>query len=124
MSTVIEREAEVSQDGELMRLDPAQVIPWPGLNPRTRFDAEKHRELVDSVRRSGGNFQPAVVAPAHDGEAPYWLVIGERRLRACREAGVPLLAIVRPLTYREALELALLENLDREDLSPLDEARG
>jgi len=90
--------------------------------PRTRFDDQGLRELADSIK-STGIIQPIVVRRGPDGG--YQLIAGERRLRASALAGrntVP--AIVREADDREMLELALIENVQREDLNPIDEARG
>lgn len=101
----------------------ADLIPWPGLNPRKRFNEEKHAQLVASIRR-GGVHEPLLV---HDtGASPLWVVAGERRLRAASELGpdtqVP--CMVREYSETDALEIALIENLDRDDLSAIEEARG
>ncbi|HEV2147424.1 MAG TPA: ParB/RepB/Spo0J family partition protein [Longimicrobiaceae bacterium] len=106
---------------ELRMFRPGEVIPWPGLNPRTHFDPEAQAELDDSVRRQGVR-QPAVVHLREEG--PHWLVIGERRLRACANTGRQLPAVVGTFTEAEAFELALIENIQRADLTPMEEARG
>ena len=96
------------------------VQPNP-TQPRKHFDALKMEELVDSIRANG------VLSPIHVQALPggrYQIIAGERRWRAARKAGrtnIPV--IVKAVTEQQALELALLENLQREDLSPLDEAR-
>ncbi len=90
--------------------------------PRTRFNEETLRELADSLR-THGVVQPIVVRRLPTGG--YQLIVGERRLRAARMAGLETVpAIVREVDARGALELALVENLQREDLNPIDEARG
>ncbi len=89
--------------------------------PRTQFDPATIRELADSIRERGV-LQPVLLRPSGDG---YQLVAGERRFLAAKEAGfntVP--AIVRPLTDRESLLIALIENVQRENLNPADEARA
>ncbi len=104
----------------LIEVDPSQVRPNPE-QPRRHFDPVSLAPLADSIRRDG-LLHPIVVEADADG---YRLVAGERRLRAAQQAGVSSLpAIVRPASEsaRQALELALTENLLREDLSPLDEA--
>lgn len=89
--------------------------------PRTRFDQRALEELADSIRLHGV-VQPIVVTARGD---MYRLVIGERRVRASRLAGVDRVpAVVREVGETGALELALVENLQREDLNPIDEARG
>ncbi|MBN2565087.1 MAG: ParB/RepB/Spo0J family partition protein [Candidatus Eisenbacteria bacterium] len=90
--------------------------------PRTRFDEDTIRELANSIR-SYGLVQPVVVREMPQGG--YQLVAGERRLRAARMAGLERIPVlVRDVDETGALELALVENLQREDLSPIDEARG
>lgn len=90
--------------------------------PRTRFDDERLRELAASMKVHGV-VQPIVVRTRPGGG--YRLIAGERRLRAARIAGLTAVpAIVRDVQDNEALELALVENLQREDLNPIDEARG
>ena len=88
--------------------------------PRADFDEAALNELAASIRAQG-ILQPLLVRP--DGDGGYELVAGERRLRAARLAGlreVPI--VVREVSDRESLELALIENIQRDDLSPLEEA--
>ncbi|HAW11071.1 MAG: ParB/RepB/Spo0J family partition protein [Candidatus Dormibacteria bacterium] len=104
----------------LVELDPLRVRPNPE-QPRRDFDPESLAALAASIRVHG-LLHPIVVEPAVDG---YRLVAGERRLRAARQAGVSLIpAVLRPASEsgRHALEMALSENLLREDLNPLEEA--
>ena len=90
--------------------------------PRTRFDETSLRELSQSIA-AHGVLQPVVVRPMPTGG--YQLIVGERRLRAARLAGVEKIpAIVREAGEAETLDLALVENLQREDLNPIDEAHG
>ena len=108
---VAERPSEVP----VSRLRPS------ALQPRQAMDPQEFAGLVESVRRHGV-LQPIVVRPVADG---FEVVAGERRWRAAEAAGqaaVP--AIIRSLSDREALELALVENLQREDLGPLERARA
>ena len=89
--------------------------------PRQTFDEAGLKELTDSIRASGV-VQPILVRKVGD---RYQLVAGERRWRAARAAGLESIpAVVRELSDREALELALTENLLREDLNPIDAAHG
>jgi ParB family transcriptional regulator, chromosome partitioning protein len=89
--------------------------------PRKRFDDAALTELTDSIRASGV-LQPIVVRRLGDG---YELIAGERRLRASRLAGLTTIpAVVREVTNAESLELALVENLLREDLNPIEAAEG
>src|SRR5487761_1756559 len=104
----------------IIEVAPGRVRPNPE-QPRRDFDADSLATLAESIRLHG-LLQPIVVEPAADG---YRLVAGERRLRAARLAGVTRIsAILRPASEsgRQALELALSENLLREDLNPLEEA--
>lgn len=97
------------------------VIPWPGLNPRTHFDPAEQAELEASVRQKGVK-QPGLVHLRDEG--PHWLIIGERRWRACASAGRMFPAVVGHFTEEEAFELALVENIQRADLTPIEEGRG
>ncbi len=90
--------------------------------PRKEFDEQTLGELAESIS-AHGLLQPLLVRPLPLGG--YEIVAGERRYRACRMAGlteVPV--IIRELTESETMELALIENLQREDLTPLEEAEG
>ena len=90
--------------------------------PRKDFQEEALAELADSIAQHGV-LQPIVVRPLFDGG--YQIVAGERRWRAARMAGVAdIPAMVRELSDGEVMELALIENLQREDLTPLEEALG
>ena len=102
----------------LVPLDQIAKSPW---QPRTQFEAEPLEELVESVRERG-ILQPLLVRKAKKG---YELIAGERRLRAATEAeldDVPV--IVMDISDREALEVALVENIQREDLNLIEEAEG
>lgn len=90
--------------------------------PRKTFDDDAVSELADSITQHG-LIQPIVVTPLSNGR--YSIVAGERRWRACRMAGlneVPV--IVKEATKQELMEIALIENLQREDLNPVEEALG
>jgi ParB family transcriptional regulator, chromosome partitioning protein len=90
--------------------------------PRKRLDSQGIEELAESVRAQG-LVQPVVVRPSADGG--YELIAGERRWRAARAAGLATVpALVRATDDRDSLLLALVENVAREDLSPVDEARA
>lgn len=96
-----------------------QVLPNPR-QPRTVFDEDALAELIFSIREIG-LLQPIVVRPA--GPGAYELIAGERRLRASREAGLSVIpAIIRQTDDDAMLRDALLENLHRADLNPLEEA--
>lgn len=97
-----------------------RVFPSP-LQPRKDFTEEALRDLADSIREQG-IVQPLIVRPAGD---RYELIAGERRWRAAKLAGLTEVPIVeRIVTDRELLEVALIENLQRENLNPMEEALG
>ncbi len=99
----------------------AMITPNP-YQPRTRFDDDSIRELATSIRATGV-LQPVLVRRV-DGEA-YQLVAGERRMRAAGLAGLERIpAIIREVSDREMMELALIENVQREDLNPIEEAKA
>ena len=101
-----------------LRID--QISPNPN-QPRKSFDINSLNELSASIRQSGV-LQPVVVRRAGGG---YQLVVGERRLRAAKMAGLETVpAVIRDVTDAESLELALVENLLREDLNPMEEAEA
>jgi ParB family chromosome partitioning protein len=92
--------------------------------PRTHFDETALNELAESVRERG-ILEPLLVRPLPGGSNRYEIIAGERRWRAAQIAGlheVPVM--VRELSDREALEFGIIENVQREDLSPLEEADG
>ena len=90
--------------------------------PRKFFDEEALKELADSIAMHGV-IQPLLVRPLSDGG--YQLIAGERRWRASRMVGLSQVpVVVKEMTDEEAMELALIENLQREDLNPIEEAEG
>jgi len=106
---------------ELMHLPVEAVHPNPR-QPRRRFEPEASAGLVESVAAQG-ILQPVIVRPRSEGG--YELIAGERRWRAAREAGLPTVpAVVRPSDDRESLLLGLVENVARENLSAVEEARA
>jgi len=106
---------------ELLRLPLDAIHPNPK-QPRRRFEPEATSGLASSLKHQGV-LQPVVVRPRAAGG--YELVAGERRWRAAREAGLETLpALVRETDDRETLLLSLVENVAREDLSPVEEARA
>jgi len=107
----------------LAHLNPAHIVP-NRVQPRKEFREEELAELVHSVREFGV-LQPIVVRPLEivDGEQRYELVMGERRLRASKIAGLDAIpAVIRDTADDEMLRDALLENLHRAELNPLEEA--
>ena len=95
----------------------------PGLNqPRKRFDPESLADLADSIREHG-IIQPLTVRRLASGY--YQIIAGERRWRAAKQAGLAEVpAIIIEADDKKVMELALIENLQREDLTPIEEARG
>lgn len=90
--------------------------------PRKEFDEKALSELAESISKHG-LLQPLLVRPLTLGG--YQIVAGERRYRACRMAGITEVpVIIRELSDTETMEIALIENLQREDLTPLEEAQG
>ena len=103
----------------LIQVDPKKIVPNPR-QPRTHFDEDHLAELVHSVREFGV-LQPVVVR--RNGEGDFELIMGERRTRAAREAGLDAIpAILRETADEDLLRDALLENLHRSQLNPLEEA--
>ncbi|NMA92786.1 MAG: ParB/RepB/Spo0J family partition protein [Firmicutes bacterium] len=104
----------------LREIDIGRISRNP-FQPRVQFDQEKLQELADSIREHGV-VQPVIVTPGKDG---YVLVAGERRLKAASLAGLQTIpALTRELDDKMMLQIALIENLQREDLNPIEEARA
>jgi len=99
-----------------------QIAPNP-YQPRRQFKPEELAELTDSILRQGV-LQPLIVARAQEGaEHPYVLIAGERRLRAARQAGLSAVpCVIRTATSQQMLEWALIENIQRADLNPIERA--
>jgi ParB family transcriptional regulator, chromosome partitioning protein len=111
-------------DREMQRCVPIERIRPGAFQPRQRFSETELDALAQSIREKG-ILQPLLVRPLAEEEADFELVAGERRWRAAQRVGlheVPV--IIRGLADSEALEIALVENLQREDLSPLEEAEA
>ncbi|WP_347257615.1 PRTRC system ParB family protein [Methylocaldum sp.] len=101
-----------------------RVHVQPGFNPRKFFDDAEYRELTESVRQNGV-LQPVVVRPIPDRPDNYWIVAGERRYRAAKDANLVLIpAAVRDLTDHEAMVVATIENTQRANMSPAEEAEA
>ena len=114
-------EAATATPGELRELPVGLIKPNPD-QPRTQFDAEALTALAASIEASGV-VQPLLVRPLPDGS--YELVAGERRWRAAQQAGLEKVpAVVRDQAQAERLQAALIENMVREDLNPVEEARA
>jgi ParB family chromosome partitioning protein len=120
----IEGARAADSTGVVRRLPVDALVP-NRQNPRRDFDSDQLEELTSSIREKG-IMQPLLVRPSGDGEAGrYEIIAGERRWRAAQKAGlndVPV--IVREVDDKESLELAIIENVQRADLNPLEEAQG
>jgi len=120
LAAILPEGAEV-EAGELLELPVGLIKPNPD-QPRTQFDPEALAALAASIEASGV-VQPLLVRPLHDGS--YELVAGERRWRAAQQAGLEKVpAVVRDQAQAERLQAALIENMVREDLNPVEEARA
>ena len=114
----IEDDLEGKEGALYCTLDEIQVNPY---QPRTVFDQEKIEELTRSIRERGV-IQPLLVRKVGGG---YQLVAGERRLRAAKKAGLEKIpVVVREISKAELLEYSLIENLQRENLNPIEEAEA
>ena len=107
-------------EGKLLLLEPSQIEPSPW-QARTVFSPEEIEGLAESIRQNG-LLQPVSVRRT---ENSYQLIAGERRLRACKQAGLKKIpAILYEQSDEQMAALGLLENLQRRDLNPFDQARG
>jgi ParB family chromosome partitioning protein len=114
-------EAEATAAGELRELPVSLIKPNPS-QPRTKFDPDALAALAASIEASGV-VQPLLVRPLPDGS--YELVAGERRWRAAQQAGIEKVpAVIRDQEEAERLQAALIENMVREDLNPVEEAKA
>jgi ParB family chromosome partitioning protein len=122
---------DVPESGERVhQISLTSVVPST-LQPRKDFGREALQELIDSIRQHG-IIQPLIIRPATTGPsaggqvgARFELIAGERRWRAAQEIGLATVpAIVRTASDLEVLELSLIENLQRADLNPIEEAQG
>jgi len=119
INTRVVNPAPSEESGERVQKLSLDVIGPSPFQPRTEFRNEQLHELVESIREQG-IIQPLIVRKVN---GKYELIAGERRWRAARELGLTdAPAIVREASDREVLELALIENLQREDLNPIEEA--
>lgn len=121
LSALIPSASQESHAGEeITELAIDLISPNPE-QPRTDIDDDAINELADSVKKVG-LLQPIIVRPMGEG---YQIIAGERRWRACRQAGMERVPVrVMSTNEVESLELALIENLQREDLNAIEEARG
>ncbi|QKS73109.1 ParB/RepB/Spo0J family partition protein [Paenalkalicoccus suaedae] len=111
---------EVEVEGKVEDIKLSQIRPNP-YQPRKTFDKEAMQELADSIQ-TYGVVQPIILRKSIKG---FEIVVGERRFRAAKEAGLKAVpAIVKELTDDDMMEIALIENLQRENLNPLEEAKA
>lgn len=116
LAAFIPEEFSILKGERYAELDVDQLRPNP-LQPRLRFEEDGLNELALSIRESGV-VQPILVAPA---EGHYRIVVGERRWRAAQKAGLKKIPVlIRAIPPQKQLELALIENIHREDLNPLE----
>ncbi|MGI9416626.1 MAG: ParB/RepB/Spo0J family partition protein [Geminicoccaceae bacterium] len=119
--TSVEIKAEEAGGGQTLPIETLKPSPF---QPRRRFADDELSGLAESIRAKGV-MQPLLVRSADDKRGMYEIIAGERRWRAAQLAGIhELPVVIREFTDLEALEVALLENIQREDLSPLEEAEG
>ena len=112
-----DRTIDLPEPGEL---ELESIVPGP-MQPRTQFDDESLSQLADSIK-AHGIVQPILVRRSGD---HYELVAGERRWRAAKLAGLRTIpAVVRDIPDKDLLEVALIENVQREDLNPIEEAQA
>lgn len=112
--------SDVEKGPKIVVLDVSQVRPNP-LQPRENFSPEDMEDLVGSIQEKGV-IQPVLVRAVQDG---FELIAGERRLRAAKLAGLQEIpAIVRNVDDKDSLELALIENIQRQNLNAIEEARA
>lgn len=116
------RNVEPEHDAEIVNLNIGALTP--NINqPRHHFDQQALEELAASIKAQG-LIQPVLVRPLPE-PGKYEIVAGERRWRASRMAGLDIIScIVRPMDDYESMAIALIENLQREDLNPIEEARA
>lgn len=120
LSALIPEDLEKEDSQRIEEIDTNLICPNPN-QPRKVFEQDKLDELTESIRKYGV-IQPIIVRK--DGEF-YTIIAGERRWRACKNANIKSIpCIVRDIENKNASEIALIENLQREDLNPIDEANA
>lgn len=121
LSAILPESAPAEDVGDLRELPVGLIKPNPK-QPRTNFDGDALAGLAASIE-SSGVIQPLLVRPLPDGS--YELIAGERRWRAAQQAGLEKVpAVVRDSEQAERMQVALIENMVREDLNPVEEARA
>ena len=108
------------RQGDVQKIDIKKIYPNPN-QPRKTFDKESLNELAESVKIHG-LIQPIIVNQTDDG---YMIIAGERRFKACQQCGLKEIdAIVKNYTNKQIAEISIIENLQREDLNPVELAKG
>ena len=116
-------DSAVDDRAEELRTLPVELLQRGANQPRTDFDKEALQELAESIKAQGV-LQPVMVRPLDD-SGKFEIIAGERRWRAAQLAGLhEIPAVVRELDDQTAMCIALIENIQREDLNPLEQARG
>jgi len=121
LSSLLGENNDSSSVGDILRLPLSSVSPGK-FQPRKNFDNDNHKTLVESIKLKG-ILQPILVRST--GEEKFEIIAGERRWRAAKDAGLEHVpAILKECTDKEALELGLIENVQRHDLNPIEEAEA
>jgi len=117
LNALINDETEIEENG-IKEIEIEKIIPNQN-QPRKSFDYDKIKELAESIKENG-IIQPVVLRSKQDG---YEIVVGERRYRAAIEAGLEKIpAVIKDYTDSKVIEIALIENIQRKDLNPIEEA--
>lgn len=120
LSALIPDDLEKEDNRRIEEIDTNLICPNPN-QPRKAFEQDKLEELTESIKKYGV-IQPIIVRKDND---IYTIIAGERRWRACKNANIKSIpCIVRDIENRNASEIALIENIQREDLNPIDEANA
>lgn len=120
LEALFKDEPQIDPEEEVSELSLSEIRPNP-YQPRKNFDSKSLQELADSIKENGV-FQPIIVRKSVGG---YEIIAGERRFRASKLAGKTTIpAITRQFDEAQMMEVAVLENLQREDLTPLEEAQA
>ncbi len=120
LSALIPTSTQTGDAGEPVTEIDVKLIEPNTFQPRRTFDEEKLLELADSIKEHGV-VQPIIVRPLNNGK--YELVVGERRLRACQKISIGKIpAVIKDFSNKQMMEIALVENIQRQDLNPVEEA--
>lgn len=123
-SPEVKPQAAVTAKAEFKYI-PLDCIVESPLNPRKNFDSGELKELSDSIRTSGGVIHPILLRPLAGKDGKYQIVAGSRRYRATKAIGLTVIAsTIRELNDEQALEVMIMENLERKDVHPMEEAAG